>query len=163
APTELAAVTQPDGTAKVSGKAEPNSTVNVTLPDGTVEKVKADPDVKFELVSATPQPNGKVTATATDAAGNTGAPVQIDFTATNAIDITPPSAPTELTAVTQPDGTAKVSGKAEPNSTVNVTLPDGTTQDIKAGPDGKFALVSATPQPNGKVTATATDAARNTG
>ncbi|MCF5016205.1 Ig-like domain-containing protein, partial [Pseudomonas lactis] len=163
APTELAAVTQPDGTAKVSGKAEANSTVNVTLPDGTVETVKADPDGKFELVSATPQPNGKVTATATDAAGNTGAPVQIDFTATNAIDITPPSAPTELTAVTQPDGTAKVSGKAEPNSTVNVTLPDGTTQDVKAGPDGKFELVSATPQPNGKVTATATDAAGNTG
>ncbi|OTH86138.1 hypothetical protein CAZ07_37510, partial [Pseudomonas aeruginosa] len=120
-PTDLTAVTQPDGTAKVSGKAEANSTVNVTLPDGTTKDIKAGPDGKFELVSATPQPNGKVTATATDAAGNTGAPVQVDFTATNTVDTTPPAAPTELAAVTQPDGTAKVSGKAEPKRPVNVT------------------------------------------
>ncbi|QQZ39520.1 BapA prefix-like domain-containing protein [Pseudomonas sp. SK3(2021)] len=163
APTGLTAVTQPDGTAKVSGKAEPNSTVNVTLPDGTTQETKAGPDGSFELVSATPQPNGTVTATATDAAGNTGAPAQVEFTASNGVDTKAPEAPTGLTAVTQPDGTAKVSGKAEPNSTVNVTLPDGTTQETKAGPDGSFELVSATPQPNGTVTATATDAAGNTG
>ncbi|WP_271044252.1 Ig-like domain-containing protein, partial [Pseudomonas sp. VB3] len=161
APTGLTAETQPDGTAKVSGKAEPNSTVKVTLPDGTTQEVKAGSDGKFELVSSTPQPNGKVTATATDAAGNTSAAAQVDFTATNTIDKTPPTAPTELAAVTQPDGTAKVSGKAEPNSTVKVTLPDGTVQETQAGPDGNFTLTSTTAQPNGQVSATATDAAGN--
>ncbi|MCF5038820.1 hypothetical protein GIW76_30100, partial [Pseudomonas lactis] len=161
-PSGLAAETQPDGKVKVSGNAEPNSTVTVTLPDGTVETIKAGSDGKFELVSSTPQPNGKVTATATDAAGNTGAPAQVDFVASKTIDNKAPDAPTGLTAETQPDGKVKVTGQAEPNSTVTVTLPDGTVETIKAGPDGKFELVSKTPQPSGEISVTATDAAGNT-
>ncbi|WP_329609037.1 Ig-like domain-containing protein [Pseudomonas lactis] len=163
APTELTAVTQPDGTAKVSGKAEPNSTVNVTLPDGTTQDIKAGPDGKFELVSATPQPNGKVTATATDAAGNTGAPVQVDFVASNAIDTSAPAAPTDLAYTAQPDGKVIVTGKAEPNSTVLISFPDGSVGSVVAQPTGEFALTSGTAQLiNGDIKAVAKDAAGNT-
>ncbi|MCF5116727.1 Ig-like domain-containing protein, partial [Pseudomonas lactis] len=163
APTGLAALTQPDGKVKVTGQAEPNSTVTVTLPDGTVETIKAGPDGKFELVSKTPQPSGDISVTATDAAGNTGSAAIVPFQASNAVDTTAPEAPSGLAAETQPDGKVKVSGNAEPNSTVTVTLPDGTVETIKAGPDGKFELVSKTPQPSGDISVTATDAAGNTG
>ncbi|WP_271043422.1 Ig-like domain-containing protein [Pseudomonas sp. VB3] len=157
----MAAVTQPDGTAKVSGKAEPNSTVKVTLPDGTTQEVKAGSDGKFELVSATPQPNGKVSATATDAAGNTSAPATANFIADNAIDTTPPPAPTVLVQA-QPDGTVKVSGTAEANSKVTITLTDGTTHEVTAGPTGSYELIGTTPQNiTGNITLVAKDAAGN--
>ncbi|MCH7337964.1 Ig-like domain-containing protein, partial [Acinetobacter sp. NIPH 2699] len=51
---------------------------------------------------------------------------------------------------------------AEPDSTVTVTFPDGSTVDVVAGPDGSWSV----PNPGGlvdgdEVTATATDAAGN--
>ncbi|WP_271044280.1 Ig-like domain-containing protein, partial [Pseudomonas sp. VB3] len=90
---------------------------------GTVETVKAGSDGKFELVSKTPQPSGDVSVTATDAAGNTSPSATVPFTASNTIDTTAPEAPSGLNAETQPDGKVKVTGQAEPNSTVTVTLP----------------------------------------
>ncbi|WP_348984621.1 Ig-like domain-containing protein [Pseudomonas sp. B329] len=160
-PTGLAAVTLPDGKVKISGVAEANSKVTVTLPDGSTQLTTTGPNGLFELTSNGVQPNGTVTATATDAAGNPSAPATVSFVADNTIDVTPPTTPTGLVAVTLPDGKVKISGTAEVNSKVTVTLPDGTTQQVTAGTNGAFELTSTTAQPNGTVSAIATDAAGN--
>ncbi|WP_240441407.1 Ig-like domain-containing protein, partial [Pseudomonas aeruginosa] len=161
APTGLTAVTEADGKVKVSGNAEPNSLVKVTLPDGTVQEVQADANGSFVLTSDTPQKNGTISVTATDAAGNVSLAATVPFTANNTIDVTAPTAPTGLTAVTEADGKVKVSGNAEPNSLVKVTLPDGTVQEVQADANGSFVLTSDTPQKNGTISVTATDAAGN--
>ncbi|MFJ2455922.1 Ig-like domain-containing protein, partial [Pseudomonas protegens] len=160
--TGLVTQTESDGKMTVNGNAEPGSTVEVKFPDGSTGTTVAKPDGSFKLTSKTPQPNGEFTTTVRDAAGNKGESVTGNYTASNTDDTQAPDSPTNLIAVPQADGTAKVTGKAESNSTVKVTLPDGTVQETKAGPDGNFTLVSATPQPNGKVSAVATDAAGNT-
>ncbi|AZD34727.1 T1SS secreted agglutinin RTX [Pseudomonas chlororaphis subsp. aurantiaca] len=160
-PSDLQVVTQKDGTVKVSGKAEPNSKVTVTLIDGTKQEVQAGPDGGFELISKTPQGSGTIQAVAIDAAGNVSVPATVEYVANPEIDTTAPTPPSDLQVVTQKDGTVKVSGKAEPNSKVTVTLIDGTKQEVQAGPDGGFELISKTPQGSGTIQAVAIDAAGN--
>ncbi|MCK3863797.1 Ig-like domain-containing protein, partial [Pseudomonas sp. B329] len=159
--SDLLVKTLGDGKMTITGKAEPGSTVDVKFPDGTTGSVIAKPDGSFTLTSSTSQPNGDYSVTVSDAAGNKGTSVTGHFTADPAVDITPPAAPAGLVAVTLPDGKVKVSGSAEANSKVTVTLPDGTTQQVTAGPNGAFELTSNTAQPNGTITAVATDAAGN--
>ncbi|MEW7860352.1 Ig-like domain-containing protein, partial [Pseudomonas chlororaphis] len=160
-PSDLQAVTQKDGTVKVSGKAEPNSKVTVTLIDGTKLDVQAGPDGSFELISNTPQSGGTIQAVAIDAAGNVSVPATVEYVANPEIDTTAPNPATGLTATTTPNGGVKVSGIAEPNSKVTVTLIDGTKQEVQAGPDGGFELISKTPQGSGTIQAVAIDAAGN--
>ncbi|RLZ06352.1 hypothetical protein EAH57_15885, partial [Acinetobacter sp. 2JN-4] len=77
-----------------------------------------------------------VTVTATDAAGNEGS-----TTGTITIDTVAPDAP-----VLDPiNGTDPISGTAEPDSTVTVTFPDGSTAEVVAGPDGSWTV----PNPGG--------------
>ncbi|WP_240792829.1 Ig-like domain-containing protein, partial [Pseudomonas edaphica] len=159
APAGLVVTTLPDGKVKVSGNAEANSKITVTLPDGTTQDVTAGPSGVFELTSNAAQPNGTIKIIATDAAGNSSAPVTTDFVADSTIDTTPPATPSGLVAVTLPDGKLKLSGSAEANSKVTVTLPDGTTLQVTAGGNGAFELTSNGVQPNGLVSVTATDAA----
>ncbi|MCL2317102.1 MAG: Ig-like domain-containing protein, partial [Actinomycetia bacterium] len=59
---------------EVSGTAEPGSTVTVTFPDGTVKKTVVDGDGAWSIPTPKGMPNGTVTATATDPAGNVSAP-----------------------------------------------------------------------------------------
>ncbi|TLG87033.1 DUF4175 domain-containing protein, partial [Pseudomonas edaphica] len=162
APAGLVAVTLPDGKVKVSGTAEANSKVTVTLPDGTTQQVTVGPNGVFELTSTGVQPNGAIQVIATDAAGNASAKTTINFDADNTVDVTPPAAPSDLVVVTLPDGKLKLSGSAEANSKVTVTLPDGATQQVTAGANGTFELTSTTAQPNGVVSVTAADAAGHT-
>ncbi|PPB97185.1 Ig-like domain-containing protein, partial [Acinetobacter pittii] len=72
-----------------------------------------------------------VTVTATDLAGNVGTDtgtVTIDTVAPNAPDIDPVNAVDPIT------------GTAEPDSTVTVSFPDGTTATVVAGPDGTWSV-----------------------
>ncbi|MCS8296328.1 Ig-like domain-containing protein [Pseudomonas aeruginosa] len=162
APTGLTAVTEADGKVKVSGNAEPNSLVKVTLPDGTVQEVQADANGSFVLTSDTPQKNGTISVTATDAAGNVSLAATVPFTANNTIDVTAPTAPTGLTAVTEANGRATLKGKAEPNSLVTVTFTDGSQEDVRVSSGGDFTLTSAVAQNTaGNISAVAKDAAGN--
>ncbi|WP_276614438.1 Ig-like domain-containing protein [Pseudomonas edaphica] len=163
APSDLVVVTLPDGKLKLSGSAEANSKVTVTLPDNTTRQVTTDSNGHFELTSNTVQPNGTVKVIAADAAGNASTQATIAFVADSTVDVTPPAPPTGLLAVTLPDGKAKISGSAEANSKVTVILPDGTTQQVTAGANGAFELTSNGVQPNGTVQVAATDVAGNTG
>ncbi|QBY90426.1 BapA/Bap/LapF family large adhesin [Acinetobacter baumannii] len=95
-----------------------------------------------------------ITVTATDAAGNVGTD-----TAVVTIDTVAPNAP-----VLDPiNATDPVSGQAEPDSTVTVTYPDGTTATVVAGTDGSWSVPNPGNLVDGDtVTATATDPAGNT-
>lgn len=157
-PTLITTEQQPDGTLKVTGSAEPGSTVVITYPDGTTSTVTAGPDGTFATQSATSQPSGSIQATAADAAGNTSQPTNVNF-----VDSVAPSAPV-VTNITHndPDGTMTVTGTSEPGTTVNVTFPDGTSKDVVVGPDGTYSVTSAGPQESGYVSVTATDPAGNT-
>ena len=147
-----------DGGLTVTGSAEPGTTVTVTFPDGSTATATAGGDGSYEITTHVPQTSGDVSATATDAAGNTG-----DATTQNYIDSTAPEAPVLDPIVTNDDGSVTVGGSAEPGSTVTVTYPDGSNGTVVAGEDGSFSITSPAHQPSGDVSASATDEAGNTG
>ena len=135
----------------VTGTAEPGSTVTVTDGAGNVVgKVVADDSGAFTLTPESPLADGtKLTATATDEAGNASGPSN-----TVTVDAVAPDAP----VLAPSDGTT-VSGTAEPGSTVTVTDDAGNViGSAVADEDGTFSIVLTSPLPDGtKLTATATD------
>ncbi|GAB4070991.1 hypothetical protein GCM10028777_37860 [Angustibacter speluncae] len=155
-----------DTTPTVQGTAEPGSTVTV-LVDGTpVGTTTADGTGAWTLPLPVPLAEGshELTATGTDAAGNTSPP---SAAVTVVVDTTPPAAPVVTTpadgSVTG-DSTPDVGGTAEPGATVTVEVdgvPVGTTT---ADGTGAWTLPLPTPLADGphEVVATATDAAGNT-
>ena len=126
-------VTSEDTT--ITGTAEPNSTVTVTFPDGTTATAETDADGNYviDIPSNEDLKGGEVLpVTATDKAGNTS-----DEASTTVTDITAPVVPT-VNPVTSEDTT--ITGKAEPNSTVTVTFPDGTTATGTTDADGNYTI-----------------------
>ncbi|WP_338125316.1 Ig-like domain-containing protein [Pseudomonas nitroreducens] len=146
-----------DGGLTVSGSAEAGSTVTVTFPDGSTASVTAGSDGRYEITTHVPQTSGEVSASATDAAGNAGAPTVESYTDTQG-----PQAPS-VNVTANADGGLTVAGSAEPGSSVSVTFPDGSTATATAGNDGSYSVTTTTAQTSGDVSASATDAAGNTG
>ena len=142
---------------EVSGTAEPNSTVHILNPGGTIiGTTTADADGDFTATLVPPQTNGEhLVANATDAAGNTS-----DNTAVTAPDSTAPDAPTGV--IVAGDG-GSVSGHAEIGSTITVKDSNGNTIGVGQADSGGHFAVSITPsQNNGEtVKVTATDSAGN--
>ena len=120
---------------QITGKAEPNSTVTVTFPDGTTATGTADADGNYVIdIPSNEDLKGGETlpVTATDKDGNTS-----DKATTVVTDTTAPTVPT-VNPVTSEDKT--ITGTAEPNSTVTVTFPDGTTATGTADADGNYVI-----------------------
>ncbi|MCM3320232.1 Ig-like domain-containing protein [Staphylococcus warneri] len=120
---------------QITGKAEPNSTVTVTFPDGTTASGTTDADGNYVIdIPANEDLKGGETlpVTATDKDGNTS-----DKTTTVVTDTTAPTVPT-INPVTSEDKT--ITGKAEPGSTVTVTFPDGTTATGKTDENGNYVI-----------------------
>jgi len=165
APTLVVADTDGDGLPNISGVAEKGSLVTITDPTGATHTVVADAATGAYSLELNPAPStltGNYSATATDAAGNTGT-----ATVVNATDLTAPGAPTNLNARdTDGNGRPTVSGTAEANSTVTITDPNGQTYTTTADNTGHFVFelpnVPA-PQLTGDYSFKATDAAGNTG
>ncbi|HDO1318488.1 inverse autotransporter beta domain-containing protein [Aeromonas veronii] len=158
APTLTATDSNGDNKPEVSGKAEPESTVTITWPDGTTSTTTAAEDGNYTLEAPTAQGSGTITATATDKRGNTGPATSVNYT-----DSTAPGAPTLAATDSNSDNKPEVSGKAEPDSTVTITWPDGSTSTTTADVDGNYILEAPTVQGSGTITATATDKSGNTG
>ncbi|MBW3831257.1 inverse autotransporter beta domain-containing protein [Aeromonas hydrophila] len=158
APTLTATDSNGDDKPEVTGKAEPESTVTITWPDGTTSTTAADVDGNYTLEAPTVQGSGTITATATDKNGNTGPATSVNYT-----DSTAPGAPTLAATDRNSDNKPEVSGKAEPESTVTITWPDGSTSTTTADVDGNYSLEAPTVQGSGTITATATDKSGNTG
>ncbi len=155
-----------------TGTAEANSIVRLLEGDTLLSSTTADPNGLWtiEWFPALSDDTHLLTFVATDAAGNSGS---ADVTIT--IDTQAPAAPLvvldpasdsglpgdDITHVAAPT----LTGSAEPGSTV--TLLDGATAiaAVTAGADGSWTFTPATPLGDGvhDITATATDAAGNTG
>ena len=140
----------------VLGFAEPGSIVRVVDAQGKLlGSVTADSSGRYAINLATALTNGQpVSITATDAAGNTSIPLNV-----NAIDTTAPVVPT---ATANSQGTA-VAGTAEPGSTVQIRDSQGhllgsATTDAA----GVYSIALSIPINTGQqVTVTAVDPAGN--
>ncbi|ENM1057953.1 BapA/Bap/LapF family large adhesin [Enterobacter hormaechei] len=144
--------------ASLSGTAEPNSTIIIKAPDGTIiGQATAGPDGTFTIPISPAQTNGEaLEVTATDGSGNTSPSGFAD-----APDSTPPLAPENV--VISADGTT-VTGTAEPGSTVTIRENGVKVGEAVADDQGNFSVDLIPPKANGEaLTADATDTAGNTG
>ncbi len=174
-----------DDDVLVSGTAEPNSTVDVTFTDQNNNTVTAQVTTNgagvWTLLGNEADISGlddgpiTVSATATDAAGNTSPAATANITLDNGI----PAAPTIDTPIegdnivnAAEDDDVLVSGTAEPNSTIDVTFTDQNnntvTAQVTTNGAGVWTLLGNEADISGlddgpiTVSATATDAAGNT-
>ncbi len=174
-----------DNDVMVSGTAEANSTIDVTFTDGSGDTVTAqvttDGAGNWSLTGNEADISGldngsiMVSATATDAAGNTSSTASTNIT----LDNQGPNAPTITTPIegdnivnAAEDNDVMVSGTAEANSTIDVTFTDGSgdtvTAQVTTDGAGNWSLTGNEADisglDNGSITvsATATDAAGNT-
>ncbi|HFU3936849.1 TPA: Ig-like domain-containing protein, partial [Streptococcus suis] len=145
---------------KVTG-AEPGSTVTLKDKDGNVIGTgTADENGVATITPTTPLPEGQVTATSTDEAGNESEASEPKVATTP--DTTAPEAP----AVNAPKaGDTTVTGTTEPGATVTVTFPDGTEVTTTADENGNYTVdvpAGVELKEGDKVSAKATDEAGNT-
>ncbi|AMW79475.1 hypothetical protein AMD27_11660 [Acinetobacter sp. TGL-Y2] len=159
-----------DTTPELSGKAEPDSTVDVVVKDKDGNPVAqgpatVNPDGSWTFTPTTPLPEGEyaVEAVAKDKQGNASNPAVEAFE----VDTTPPVITIDPPADTN-DTTPELSGKAEPDSTVDVVVKDKDGNPVAQGPatvnpDGTWSFTPTTPLPEGEYTveATAKDPAGN--
>ncbi|OTK47189.1 adhesin, partial [Acinetobacter baumannii] len=148
-----------NGTDPVTGTAEPGSTVTVTYPDGSTTTVVAGPDGTWTIPNPGLNDGDKVTAIATDPAGNTSGP------ATAVVDAVAPTV--ALDDVLTSDSTPALTGTVnDPTATVVVNV-DGVDYPAVNNGDGTWTLADNTlptlaDGPH-TITVTATDAAGNVG
>ena len=141
--------------------AEPGSTVALYDKDGNkIGEATAGADGKATITPTVDIPEGNVTATATDAAGNTSVASDPKV----ATDTTAPAKPVVNTDLTGKAGTkTPVEVSAEPGSTVALYDKDGNKiGEATAGADGKATVTPTVDIPVGNVTAKATDPSGNT-
>jgi hypothetical protein len=181
APTGLTA-TDPINAANqtsvvVSGSAEPDSTVNISISDGIVVLpvgtaiAGGSGDFTLAGIDVSSLADGPLTvsATATDGAGNTGLPATVPTTKDTVAPMVSVSAVTDPVNAANETGTT-ASGNVEAGATVSVTVTDGDSGTV--GPvdavvtGGSWSLtgidVSSLADGTITYTATATDAAGNT-
>ncbi|MBI5488798.1 MAG: right-handed parallel beta-helix repeat-containing protein [Deltaproteobacteria bacterium] len=151
------------GVVTVQGRAEPTSAVQVRDFESEIAVLRANSSGAFLADVVLPRPDGshRITATATDAAGNTSVPslpvfLTVDGTAPAPPEILqPPSGATISTA------SPTIAGVAEPGSSVAVTVDGAHTGTATPDSSGEFLLTISAPLPNGVhvLAATTTDAA----
>ncbi|RTE66260.1 hypothetical protein EH243_06600, partial [Amphritea opalescens] len=174
-----APIIDPSAGFELSGTAEANSTVNIDIDgDGHTDlTTHADADGDWSVTPSTPIANGvEVSATATDEAGNTGAP------GTEIIDASAPDNGDGLNSIIFDDDlinaaealSVTLSGQIETGAMVgNVTLSDGTntllvdSADVSVDASGVLSISGQdiTSLSDGKITATivVTDSDGNVG
>ncbi|HYH96383.1 Ig-like domain-containing protein, partial [Hyalangium sp.] len=155
-----------DTTPDITGTSEANTTVTIFLGSQQLGTTQADAAGSWSFTPTAPLAEGTydVSAVATNAVGNTS---ERSNTHRFTIDTTPPGAP----VITSPqndevlsNNRPPLSGTAEPNSTVTVTLNGNNLGTATTDATGNWTLTPATPLADGPYTAvaTATDVAGNT-
>ncbi|MCL2470319.1 MAG: Ig-like domain-containing protein [Propionibacteriaceae bacterium] len=140
---------------KVAGTAEPNSTVTIKWPDGTVTKgIPVDSTGAWSVPTPAGMESGNISVTATDAAGNESQPT-IAY-----LDTKIPAAPVIKVA----NGT-EISGTADKLGKVIITYPtkNGTTNDVEAtiNPDFTWSIPTPPDATDGIIHAVVVDLAGN--
>ncbi|WP_454020596.1 Ig-like domain-containing protein [Azospirillum sp. Marseille-Q6669] len=175
APSVTSATLTNSTTPTLTGTAEAGSIVTVTVGGAKYTAMATGGNWSIDLATATPvtgslnlNANGTnaVSATATDAAGNTSSAGTQSLT----IDTTLPSAPAVTSAALSNSTTPTLTGLAEAGSTVTVTVGGATYTTTATGGRWSIDLATATPtigslslNANGAnpISATATDASGN--
>ena len=159
-PAEGSTIT--DTTPEYSGTVEPGSTVTITV-DGVPVGTATVNGNTWTFQPTVPLADGPhtVTATATDAAGNSAS----DSNTFN-VDTMGPVAPvvsTPANGSTTNDNTPTYSGTAEPGSRVTVIVDGSPVGTTTTDPDGNWTFTPTTALPDGQhtVNATATDVLNN--
>lgn len=156
-----------DSTPTITGAAEAGSTVTVRVDGVAVGTTLADAMGRFSFTVPTAMSDGAhvITATATDAAGNTS-PASTPVNVT--IDTVAPTAPTIVTpaaAATVATRTPTITGTAEAGATVRVFLNGMLAGTVSADSSGAWSFPVPAGQPLSEgpqqVRADATDAAGN--
>ncbi|MFJ7809585.1 Ig-like domain-containing protein [Pseudomonas asiatica] len=138
-----APVVNPSNGAVINGTAEPNSTVTLTDGNGNpIGEVTADGSGNWTFTPGTQLPNGTVVnATATDAAGNTGAP------GSTTVDSSLPSIPQ-----VDPSNGSVISGTADAGNTIILTDGSGNPiGQVTADGAGNWSFTPGIPLPDGTV------------
>ena len=140
----------------ITGIAEDGTKVTVTFPDGTTATTTVGTDGKWTVPNPGLKDGDKVTAVATDPAGNTTVPTEVIVKDTIA-----PNAP-DIDSINEANVKDPITGTGEPQATVTVTYPDGTTATTTVGTDGKWTVPNPGNLKNDDViTAIQTDPAGN--
>ena len=138
-----APVVNPSNGNVINGTAEPNSTVTLTDGNGNpIGEVTADGSGNWTFLPSTQLPNGTVVnATATDAAGNTGAP------GSTTVDSSLPSIPQ-----VDPSNGSVISGTADAGNTITLTDGNGNPiGQVTADGSGNWSFTPGIPLPDGTV------------
>ncbi|UTB81678.1 Ig-like domain-containing protein [Staphylococcus carnosus] len=144
------------GANEIKGTSEPNSTVVITLPGGTIVEVETDNNGNWKLETNDKLSNGStIEAAAKDLAGNVSEKVSIIVK-----DTIPPAPPT-VNPLKSTD--TELSGTAEPNSKITIKLNDRiVTVETNAAGQWKYILDEHTQLKGDTVViVTATDKADN--
>lgn len=156
--TPAAGAVTPELRPQVTGRSEPGSTVTVTVDGQPLCTVVADASGRFACTPGFDLAAGahRLTATATDGAGNSSAtPAVVDFTVDPAA-LAPPRFLRPQEGELVADLTPALAGVADPGATVEVSL-DGTLLcTVTAEADGSFVCTPTTPLAPGAAVHTAT-------
>ncbi|MGN0937588.1 BapA/Bap/LapF family large adhesin [Acinetobacter amyesii] len=145
-----------DGSATVTGKTEPGASVEITTPDGQTYPASVDANGHFTATIPSPAAEGTYTAIATDQAGNQGsATADLDDQVAPQID--------DFKVLSNPDGSATITGKTESGAKVSIADPQGKNIDVTVDANGHFIAQVPATAAEGTYTATATDQAGNQG
>ncbi|KDC39280.1 Ig-like domain-containing protein, partial [Bordetella bronchiseptica] len=129
------------GHITVTGMTEPGAEVVVSFPDGTRKTVVAGDDGAYTATSDGDMVAGDIRVQAIDKAGGKSPEATRHYD--DAVDITPPAAPTIANVATDAaSGRVTVAGVAEPGANVAVNFPDGTRKTVVAGGDGAYTATS---------------------
>ncbi|MBL8919942.1 MAG: hypothetical protein JNJ54_13835 [Myxococcaceae bacterium] len=141
----------------ITGTAEPNATVTVTIGGSVAGTAVADGNGLWTFTAANPLPLGMntVSATQTDVAGNTGpasAPVTFFIDAPNP----PPVITTPQDGAMLSTRTPSIGGTASPNVTITVRLNGNVLGTTMSNAQGSWSLTPTTPLMPGTYSAVAT-------
>ncbi len=132
------------GVISISGKALPNTVVNITFPDGSNETVTADADGNYTATSAHSQPSGNTTI------------ISISSNGSETMIISPTEAPSISNLKANSNGSLTITGKAAADSAITAIFPDGNTEIVNTNSSGNYNVTSRASQPMGNVFLTST-------
>ncbi|MEW6432682.1 MAG: Ig-like domain-containing protein [Myxococcota bacterium] len=138
-------------TPTIAGTAEPNSTVTVLVDGVAIGTATADGTGQWTLTPTTPLGGGAhtLTATSTDAAGNTSTPsAPVSITVLTAAPSTPTLTSPAEGALTN-DSTPALTGTGTPGSTVTVTIDGAPACTAVVDAQGDFTCTPTAPLDDG--------------
>ncbi len=151
-PPATPTISPSSGSGVLSGIADPDSTLSLTIGNAAPVTVQVNADGTWSYPINGQLANGtQVSVVARDALGNASP------AATTTIDAQAPAAP-----VIDPSNGTQVTGTAEAGSLITITGPNGFSQTTTADATGNWSITPASALPNGaRLTVTATDAVGN--